>query len=106
MNMSVEDIIYILLCYFMSSCTFFEGRVPFVLSAYAAAFSGGKWFLFAFASAMGLFRSSLGGDIALYFVVLAMSTLLMGILHGGRKFKAICVSAIFLSASGFSISFL
>ena len=54
LSMSANDVIYICLCYLMSSCTFFGGSVPFVLSAYGAAFTGGKWLLFMVASVVGL----------------------------------------------------
>ncbi len=99
LNMSINDILYILLCYAMSSCSFFEGRVPFVLSAYAAAFSGGRWLIAMLSCAAGLLGLNSGYSFTCYILVLAGATFLMGIVNGGRRFRAFCISALLLIVS-------
>ncbi len=99
LSLSTKDIVYMLLCYVMSSCTFFDGRVPFVLSAYAASFALGRWYLPLAASVLGLLRLGMGFNLFMYLAVLGGATFLMGTIRSGRKFKAICVSSLLFVVS-------
>lgn len=99
LSMSANDVIYICLCYLMSSCTFFGGSVPFVLSAYGAAFTGGKWLLFMVASVVGLLGALSGAELLCYLIVLALSTFVIGVVNENTRFKALCVSALLLFVS-------
>ena len=99
LSLSVNEIVYICLCYLMSSCSFFGGSVPFVLSAYAAAFTGGKWLLFMLSSVVGLLGAISGVNLVCYLIVIALSTFIMGILQGGRRFKALCISTLLMTVT-------
>lgn len=99
LSLSSEDIIYIFLCYAMSLCNIFDGRTPFVLSAYGAAFSTSKWPVFALASFFGILANGFGFSFVAYILVILGASFLMGILGTGVRFKATCVSALFFTFS-------
>lgn len=99
LSISTSDIVYIVLCYVMSSCTFFDGKTPFVLSAYAASFGGSKWFLFLLSSILGLIRGGIDFSSVMYIMTLGGATFFMGTVKGGRRFKAICVSCLLFTSS-------
>ncbi len=99
LNLTSEDIVCIFFCYAMSFCNVFDGRIPFVLSVYAASFSASKWPVFALASVFGILANGFDFSFVTYILVILGSSFLMGILGTGIRFKATCVSVLLFTFS-------
>lgn len=104
-NISISDIAYILLCYVMTGCAFLEGRTPFALSTYAAAFVPGRWLGFMISAVLGIVRFRMDLSSLFYIASLLGATFVMGFAGSGTFLKAICMS-LFLLASSFVENFI
>lgn len=92
LRLTMEEIIFLAICYSMSFCNVFDDRIPFVISAFVAAFSMGRWGLFAPVSVVGIIKNADSGLILPYILTLFTTALLLGLLRTSRRHKAIVAS--------------
>jgi len=99
LSIGINDTIYAVMCYVMSACQIFDGRTPFALCAYAAAFSKGKWSVFLVLSALGFVRYRMDFTSVIYIASMAVSTVFMGIVHDKRFYRALSLGLAFFTLS-------
>ena len=92
LHIGVTDVLYTILCYGLSACEIMNGRSPFALCAYAAAFSGRKWYAFIVVAILGLVRFRMDFEAIVYIFAIIASTFFMGIFKTKREIKALITS--------------
>ena len=90
-NIKITDIIYLFMCYISSACTVADGRTPFALSVYAAAFSGRGWFVFLPVTISGIIRYRMDFGAVVYIAALVIFTVAMSALKPIRRYKSVAL---------------
>lgn len=92
LHIGVMDVLYSLLCYGLSACEIMNGRTPFALCAYAAAFTKGKWYAFIAVAILGLIRFRMDFDAIVYVFAVIVATFFMGIIKCKREIKSLATA--------------
>lgn len=95
-NISITDIVNLVLCYIVSACSVMNSATPFALGAYAASFLPGRWIGTLIFSVMGLIRFRADMDVIFYIVSIVGATFVMGVAGRGTTFRAICITLFLL----------
>lgn len=95
LNLTVNDVIFTVCCYLMSSCNMPGGASPFAMGAFIAAFSNSKWLLFAFSSALGIIRFQTGIEAFTYFLAFVAVVPVMAVVRADFTKRALFASGVF-----------
>ena len=98
-NISLTDIIYIVTCYISSACTVLDGRTPFALCAYGAAFTGRSWPVFLIVTLAGIIRFRFDSHAFVYIFTLVAFTAFMSVFSGGKKNRGILLGVFLFVVS-------